>query len=114
VAEGYKGTFGYLLVILAVFWDSGLLCDLIDDDIYLIFNVDLKCRTELAPIHLLELLNEQSYKDNEHEIAPEAHTVLDLSPDFELKLQIERRNFVSDRLVDVSTYLIRQRHTDSK
>jgi hypothetical protein len=71
------------------------------------FKVDLKCRTELAPVELLvELLKEQSYYDNEEESAPGAHREQDPSRDFELKLQIETCGCGNRTTVD--RYLIRQ------
>jgi hypothetical protein len=83
------------------------------DDHNLVFKVDLKCRKELAPVELIELLKEQSYDDIEEESAPGANTVQDLSLNLELKLQIEENyqmfGYVDKRL---HKYLIRHRHTD--
>jgi hypothetical protein len=83
-------------------------------DVDVILKVDLKCRKELAPIELLlELPKEQSYEDNEEESAPGSHTVKDPSPDFELKLQIERGSCPWYPDAAVCKCLIEHRHTGS-
>jgi hypothetical protein len=86
---------------------------ILKDDHNLVFKVDLKCRKELAPVELPELLKEQTHDDNEEESAPGANTVQDLSLNLELKLQIEENyqmfGYVDKRL---HKYLIRHRHTD--
>jgi hypothetical protein len=80
----------------------------------IIFKVDLKCRKELAPIELLpKLIMEQSYDYTEDKSAPGAKTVQNSSPDFELKLEIHWRPFLSNRGTDVHEHLIQQWHTDS-
>jgi hypothetical protein len=64
-------------------WDNQFLY--VNEDCPLTFKVDLKCRRELAPVEVLELLKEQS-----HESVPGARTLQDPSPDGEFKLQVER------------------------
>jgi hypothetical protein len=77
------------------------------------FKVDLKCRTEQAPVELLvELLKEQSYEDNEEESAPGAHREQGPSPEFELKLEIETGGNRCRHRTTVDRYLIRHRHTE--
>jgi hypothetical protein len=80
---------------------------------YIIIKVDLKCRKELAPVELLELLKEQSYEDIEEEDAPGAHTVPDSSPDLELQIEIEEGRPWFRRRDSLCKFLIRQKHTDS-
>jgi hypothetical protein len=113
--QRYKNDFNdFLFDLCVVFWDTDVHLDMLyGDDVHLIFKVDLKCRRELAPIELLELLKELPYADNENESAPGAHTVQDPSPDLKLKLQIERRYPWWKRRTFVYKYLIGQRHTDS-
>jgi hypothetical protein len=84
------------------------------DKVHLIFEVDLKCRKELAPVELLfELFKEESCEDNEDESAHGTHTAHDPGPDLELKLQIrQEENFRMIPGFDYK-YLIQQIHTDS-
>jgi hypothetical protein len=90
------------------------LYDSLHDKNHLIFEVDLKCRKELAPVELLlELLKEESYEDNEDESAHGTHTAQDPGPDLELKFQVRKEQSLSMPPGFVSRYLIQQRHTDS-
>jgi hypothetical protein len=58
-----------------------------EQDIHLIFKIDMKCRKELEPIKLLlDLLKMPSYDDSEDETVPWACTAQDVSPDMELQL----------------------------
>jgi hypothetical protein len=76
----------------------------------LTFQVDLKCRRELAPVELLvELLKEEAY-----ESAPGAHTAQDPSPDLELKLDIETEHYRLRSRTTVYKCLIRHERTDSQ
>jgi hypothetical protein len=105
----------FLFDLCVVFWNTDVHHDMLyGDDVHLTFKVDLKCRKELAPIELLELLKEQSYEDNGNASAPGAHTLQDPSPNLKLKLQIERRYPWRQRRAFVYKYLIGQRHTDRK
>jgi hypothetical protein len=54
----------------------------------LIFKVDMKCRKELAPIHLLK---DPSYDDNEDGNEASIYTAQDSSPDLRLELEIKCR-----------------------
>jgi hypothetical protein len=111
LSECHKTRYAYIICSEESCTDDGKN----DEEPGLIFNVDLKCRKELAPVEiLLEFLTFPSCDQNEVKTAALTDTVQDSSPDLELKLDIECRQpvlFKGRVLPSSFKCLIQQRHT---